>query len=45
VGSLYDHAFFTKGEVKENAFREARRVVAYIQETIFPIHEIKWNRV
>lgn len=41
VGSLYDHAFFTKGEVKEKAFQEARRVVAYIQEKIFPIHGIK----
>jgi len=35
VGSLYDHPFFTKGEVKEKAFHEARRVVAYIQEQIF----------
>jgi acetoin utilization protein AcuC len=38
VGSLYDHAFFTKGEVKEKAFQEARRVVSYIQEHVFPIH-------
>jgi hypothetical protein len=40
VGSLYDHAFFTKGEVKENAFQEARRAVSYIQEQVFPIHHI-----
>jgi hypothetical protein len=40
VGSLYDHAFLTKGEVKEKAFQEARRAVSYIQENIFPIHRI-----
>jgi hypothetical protein len=38
VGSLYDHAYFTKGEVKEKAFQEARRVVSYIQKEVFPFH-------
>ncbi|MFH1479890.1 MAG: acetoin utilization protein AcuC [Pseudomonadota bacterium] len=38
VGSLFDHAFFTKGEAKEKAFEEARRVADYIQKEIFPIH-------
>jgi acetoin utilization protein AcuC len=41
VGSLYDHPFLTKGEVKEKAFAEARRVVAYIQEKVFPVHKIE----
>jgi acetoin utilization protein AcuC len=41
VGSLFDHPYFTKGEVKEKAFLEARRVVAFIRERIFPIHGIK----
>ncbi len=41
VGSLFDHPFLTKGEVKEKAFAEARRVVAYIQEKVFPVHGIK----
>jgi acetoin utilization protein AcuC len=41
VGSLFDHPFFTKGEVKEKAFAEARRVVDYIQERIFPVYKIK----
>jgi acetoin utilization protein AcuC len=40
VGSLYDHPYSSKGEVKERAFEEARRVVAYIQKEIFPIHGI-----
>ncbi len=40
VGSLYDHPFQSKGEVKEKAFEEARRVVAYIQKEIFPVHGI-----
>lgn len=38
VGSLYDHPYATKGEIKEKAYKEARRVVAYIQRKIFPIH-------
>ncbi|MCD6306446.1 MAG: acetoin utilization protein AcuC [Deltaproteobacteria bacterium] len=40
VGSLYDHPYQTKGEVKEKAFEEARRAAAYIQKNIFPIHGI-----
>ncbi|MCD4716934.1 MAG: acetoin utilization protein AcuC [Desulfobacterales bacterium] len=38
VGSLYDHPYHTEGEVKEKAFREARRVSAYIKKKIFPVH-------
>jgi acetoin utilization protein AcuC len=41
VGSLFDHPFFTKGEAKEKAFSEARRVVTYIHEKVFPIHGIE----
>ncbi len=40
VGSLYDRPFLTEGEVKEKAFQEARRVVNYLQEVIFPLHGI-----
>ncbi|MGV8075013.1 MAG: acetoin utilization protein AcuC [Syntrophobacteraceae bacterium] len=40
VGSLYDHPYFSKGAVKENATREAERVVSYIRKEIFPIHGI-----
>lgn len=40
VGSLYDHPYQSKGEVKEKAFEEARRVAAYIQKEIFPIHGV-----
>jgi acetoin utilization protein AcuC len=39
VGSLYDHPYHSRGEVKEKAFEEARRVVAHIQKEIFPFHE------
>ena len=38
VGSLYDYPYRSKGEVKEKAFDEARRVVATIQTEVFPIH-------
>ncbi len=38
VGSLYDHPYATKGEIKDKAYEEARRVVAYIHREIFPIH-------
>jgi len=38
VGSLYDHPFLSKGEIKERAMTEAQRVVGYIQRDIFPIH-------
>ena len=40
VGSLYDHPYHTEGEVKELAFKEARRVADYIRKEIFPIHGI-----
>jgi len=40
VGSLYDYPYLSEGEIKEKAVEEARRVVAYIQEEIFPIHGI-----
>jgi acetoin utilization protein AcuC len=38
VGSLYDHAYSSTGEIKERAMTEAERVVAYIQKEIFPVH-------
>lgn len=40
VGSLYDHPFFTRGEPKERALEEARRVVDFLQREVFPIHGI-----
>jgi len=40
VGSLYDHPYHTGGDVKKNAFKEARRVAAYIRKEVFPIHGI-----
>jgi acetoin utilization protein AcuC len=40
VGSLFDRPFFTKGEVKEKALKEAQRVVAYIRKKIFPVYGI-----
>jgi len=41
VGSLYDRPYSSTGNVKEKAFAQARRVVARIQEEVFPIHGIK----
>lgn len=38
VGSLYDHPYATKGEIKDKAYEEARRVVTFIRNKIFPIH-------
>jgi hypothetical protein len=38
VGSLYDAPYHSKKEFKKKAFKEARRVVSYIQKEIFPIH-------
>ncbi len=43
VGSLYDHPYQSEGEIKEKAFREAQRVVAYIQKEVFPLHGIQEN--
>lgn len=40
VGSLHDYPYKSQGEVKDNAFEEARRVVTYIQDKIFSIHGI-----
>ena len=40
VGTLYDHPYSTKGDVKTKAFEEARRVVAWIKKEIFPIHSL-----
>jgi len=41
VGSLYDHPFQIKGEVKEKAWETARRAVESIQKTVFPVHGLK----
>ena len=38
VGSLFDRSYLTKGEIKEKAFEEAHRVVAFIRERILPVH-------
>lgn len=40
VGSLYDYPYLSEGEIKDKAFQEARRVVTYIQDVIFPLHGI-----
>jgi len=40
VGSLYDHPYQSEGEVKEVAFREARRVVEFIKKEIFPFYDL-----
>lgn len=38
AGSLLDLPFSLEGPEKEACFREARRVVAYLKDTLFPIH-------
>ncbi|UCF84056.1 MAG: acetoin utilization protein AcuC [Desulfobacteraceae bacterium] len=38
VGSLYDHPYYTKGDIKDKALGEAQKVVDYIRNEIFPIH-------
>ncbi|MFC1868552.1 acetoin utilization protein AcuC [Thermodesulfobacteriota bacterium] len=38
VGSLYDHAYFSTGEVKEKAMMEVEKVLDYIHKEIFPLH-------
>ena len=38
VGSLYDHPYLTKGETKDKAMAEAKRVAAYIRKKVFPVH-------
>jgi acetoin utilization protein AcuC len=40
VGSLYDYPYLSEGEVKERAMSEAKRVVAYLQENVFPLHRL-----
>lgn len=40
VGSLYDHPYYSQGEIKKKALEEAQRVVTYIQQEIFPIHNL-----
>jgi acetoin utilization protein AcuC len=40
VGSLYDHPYFIKGEVKDKAFEEARRVVDYLRKEVLPLHGV-----
>jgi len=40
VGSLYDYPYLSEGETKEKALQEVRRVVAFIQEEVFPLHGI-----
>ena len=40
VGSLYDHPVLSKGEIKDKALEEARRVLRVIQGSLFPIHGI-----
>jgi len=40
VGSLYDYPYLSEGETKEKALQEVRRVVVFIQEEVFPLHEI-----
>jgi len=40
VGSLYDAPSPTSGYVKEKAYLEAERVVAWIEKNIFPLHHL-----
>jgi hypothetical protein len=40
VGSLYDSPYSVKGEAKERALSEAKRVIQHIQNKVFPIHRI-----
>ncbi len=41
VGGLRDMKIQTKGEDKDLVWRQARKAVEYIEQTIFPIHGIK----
>ncbi|RPI77307.1 MAG: acetoin utilization protein AcuC [Desulfobacteraceae bacterium] len=38
VGSLFDHPYHSTGEPKAKAWTEARRIVAFIQKEVFPVH-------
>jgi acetoin utilization protein AcuC len=40
AGNLDDAPFVLEGPEKEACFEQARRVVAYLQKTVFPIHGI-----
>jgi len=40
VGSLFDHPYVNAGESKDKAMIEARRVVEYLKNVVFPIHGI-----
>jgi acetoin utilization protein AcuC len=40
VGSLYDAPYHSEGGKKEKALEAAKRVIAYVQKEIFPIHGI-----
>lgn len=40
AGSLYDTPFSLTGHKKEECFNHARKMVAYLRENIFPIHNI-----
>lgn len=40
VGSLYDSPYSSKGEGKERAMSEAKRIIDYIQKEIFPVYGI-----
>ncbi|MEJ5375772.1 MAG: acetoin utilization protein AcuC [bacterium] len=40
VGSLLDAPHPSEGEIKDRAMEEARRVVAFLEEKLFPIHGI-----
>ena len=40
VGSLYDLPYHSKKEIKDKAFKEARRVATYLTKNLFPIYGI-----
>jgi acetoin utilization protein AcuC len=40
AGDLHDKTVYTTGVVKERINREVDRVLAYIKQTVFPIHKI-----
>ncbi len=38
VGRLYDEPFVLEGAEKDACFEQARRIAAYLQKTVFPLH-------
>lgn len=40
VGSLYDYAYSSSGEVKEKAMKKIRKVMDYLRREVFPVHSI-----